>query len=367
MNAQLLAWALAVNLVGPLLAAATPTNAIPVIYCTDLFHPHVDPDDHFDLATLYGLAELDVKAIILDQGEKQLQRPGKIPVSQLNRLTGRHVPAAAGLALKLRSPSDQGLDQEDRFQGGVRLILETLRACPGPVMIAAVGSVRDVVAAYNRAPDLLRAKVGKLLVFIGEASDPKFQEYNVGLDPRAFVGLMRSGLPVYWVPCFDGGAGQNRGHASFWQARHADLLRHAAPELVQYFIYALEKERADPLAFLSAPVDARRQAQLFAATRNLWCTAIFAVLADKIVAAQGTDYVLAKMPGGERAASAPLFGFSEVELSVTDEGVIRYGPAENSRRVKRFEIRLPARYAEGMTAVTARLLATVRPGPVAHP
>ena len=25
---------------------------VPLIYCTDLFHPHGDPDDHFDLATL---------------------------------------------------------------------------------------------------------------------------------------------------------------------------------------------------------------------------------------------------------------------------------------------------------------------------
>ena len=40
--------------------------SVPVIYCTDLFHPHDDPDDHFDLATLFALPELEVKAILLD-------------------------------------------------------------------------------------------------------------------------------------------------------------------------------------------------------------------------------------------------------------------------------------------------------------
>lgn len=339
-------------------AALSQTNSIPVIYCTDLFHPHVDPDDHFDLATIYSLRQLDLKGIVLDQGERQRQRPGKIPVSQLNRLTGRTVPVAAGLARKLASPADKALDQEADYQGGVRLILDTLRASPTPVMIAAVGSMRDITAAFNREPELFRAKVGKLLVFVGEASEPSFQEYNVGLDPHAYTGLMRSGLPVYWVPCFDGGLWQNRGHASFWQAKHAELLRDAAPELVQYFIYALEKEQADPLAFLSSPVDSRRKAQLFAGTRNLWCTAIFGVLADKIAAAKGAGYALVPLDELTNAATPakPLFGFSEVEIYVTDDAVVHYGKRADSRRVKRFEIRDPAKYAEGMTAITAQLL-----------
>ncbi|HOY58865.1 MAG TPA: hypothetical protein PK640_12120, partial [Verrucomicrobiota bacterium] len=29
-------------------------GAQPVLYSTDLFHPHDDPDDHFDLAVLYA-------------------------------------------------------------------------------------------------------------------------------------------------------------------------------------------------------------------------------------------------------------------------------------------------------------------------
>ena len=107
--------------------------------------------------------------------------------------------------------------------------MQTLRASARPVCIATLGSVRDVVCAFNREPGLFRTNVAMVLAFIGEASDAKFQEYNVGLDPQAFVGLMRSGLPVYWVPCFDGGLWQNRGHASFWRASHRALLGAGGP------------------------------------------------------------------------------------------------------------------------------------------
>ena len=131
-------------------APAEAGRAVPVIYCTDLFHPHDDPDDHFDLATLYAMPELDIKGIILDQGRKQLERPGRIPVSQMNRITGRNVPTVIGLATPLKSPDDKGLDQTPEFQRGVEFIVQTLRASATPVCIATLGSVRDVVAAFNR-------------------------------------------------------------------------------------------------------------------------------------------------------------------------------------------------------------------------
>ena len=77
MYAVVLACALLVSLP----AAA---GAVPVLYCTDLFHPHDDPDDHFDLATLYALPGIEILGIVLDQGTngEQAQRPGTIPVGR---------------------------------------------------------------------------------------------------------------------------------------------------------------------------------------------------------------------------------------------------------------------------------------------
>ena len=337
-------------------------RSVPVIYCTDLFHPHGDPDDHFDLATLYAMPELDIKGVVLDQGRKQLQQPGRIPVSQMNRIAGRNVPAVIGLADPLKNSGDKALDQPAEFQGGVELILRTLRDSAKPVCIAAAGSVRDVVCAFNREPELFRTNVTMVLAFIGEASDPKFLEWNVTLDPHAYVGLMRSGLPVYWVPCFDGGVWQNKGHASFWRASHRTLLEGAAPEVVQYFIYALEKETAEPLGFLSRPVEPERRERLFAGTRNLWCAAALGVMSGREVVLEGsrwTSVLPQSKPDKAASEQQALFGFSEVDITVSDAGVVRYGKGPGSRQVRRFEVRDSAQYEAGMVEATAALLSTL--------
>lgn len=355
-------------------AGAAPRSGddpVPVLYCTDLFHPHQDPDDHFDLATIYAMPGIELKGIILDQGARQLQQPGRVPVSQLNHLSGRTVPVAIGLATRLKSPADAALDQPSEFQGGVRFILDTLRAAPQPVAIATVGSVRDVVAAFNREPTLFRHKVATLVCFIGEASKVEFVEYNVELDPQAYIGLMRSGLPVYWVPCFDGGLWQNRGHASFWQAQHGDLLLGAVPGLLQYFIYALEKERSDPIAFLGRPVEPQRQARLFAAPRNLWCTAVFCLLGERrVVIDSGGDVRFERtvIPGADAARDFGPFAFEEVELSIDDQAVVHYGSGPGAQKVRRFRVNNPATYPRAMTAATAALLRQFpRPAPDTRP
>jgi len=342
--------------------AAPAARSVPVVYCTDLFHPHVDPDDHFDLATVYAMPELDIKGVVLDQGRKQLEHPGRIPVSQMNKITGRNVSAVLGLSDPLKSPDDKALDQPPQFQGGVGLIVQTVRASARPVCITTLGSVRDVVCAFNREPELFRTNVAMVLAFIGEASDAKLQEYNVGLDPQAYVGLMRSGLPVYWVPCFDGGLWQNRGHASFWRASHRTLLERAAPEVIQYFIYALEKETAEPLAFVARPVEPSRQARLFSDTRNLWCAAVLGVMSGRDVVFDGSEWTSA-LPQSDRSAGVagrkPLFGFSEVEVTVSDTGVVSYGKGPGSHKLRRFEVRDPDHYEPGMVQATATLLSTL--------
>ncbi len=343
-------------------AGAASRPQIPLIYCTDLFHPHGDPDDHFDLATIFAIPEFDIRCVILDQGELQLKQPGTVPVAQMNRITGRHVPAVRGLGAKLRQPTDTALDQPPQFQQGVAALLTVLRTSAPPVMIITVGSARDVVAAFNREPALFRAKVGQLMVFIGEASKEDFREWNVQLDPHAYIGLMRSGLPVYWVPCFDGGLWRNNGHASFWQAKHSALLRDAAPQLLQFFIYALEKETAEPLSFLTQPVDAARRERLMAGTRNLWCTAVFGSLAGRHLVPEDGRFVAKSRPSGravEQTLRNELFEFLEVELHITDDAVVKYGAHPDARKVMRFAVRDQVNYARGMTEATAHLLASI--------
>jgi hypothetical protein len=260
----------------------------------------------------------------------------------------------------LKGPEDKALEQAAQFQGGVELILRTLRASAKPVCIATAGSVRDVVCAFNREPGLFRTNVAMVLAFLGEASDTNFVEHNVTLDPQAYVGLMRSGLPVYWVPCFDGGLWQNKGHASFWQASHRALLEGATPEVVQYFIYALEKETAEPLGFLARPVEAERRERLFAGTRNLWCAAVLGVMSGRVVMRHGNRWIPAELPysrPGIVGGRNDLFGFCEVDVTVSEGGVVSYGRGPGSQKVKRFEVRDAGQYERGMTEATAGLLA----------
>ena len=326
-----------------MLPSGTPDAAkrVPVVYSTDLFHPHVDPDDHFDLACLYAMPEVDLRAIILDNSAPQTHKPGFKPVWQLNYLTGRHIPAALGLSQPLKSPEDPALDQPAEHQNGVNLLLQTLRDSGEKVVIMFVGSARDTVAAFNREPNLFRRKVRSIYGFIGDASDPSFIEYNVGLDPRAFVRLMRSELPFYWMPCFDGGAWKNKGHASYWKIRQREVLANAPEPLQRYFLYMLRQATNDPIAYLTLPTTAEDRQWMMEGERNLWCGALLGLSVGRPVVHAGHA----------------VAGFSPVDVSVSGNGVVSYGKTPGSHRVMRFEIKDDANWVAAATAATEQLLA----------
>jgi hypothetical protein len=323
-----------------LIAGSLAAAPIPVIYSTDLLHPHDDPDDHFDLACLHAMPEAEVRAIILDQGDRQAKRPGFTPVWQMNYLTGRHVPAAIGLRDPLKSPDDRALDQPAEHQNGVNLILQTLQDTRDKAGIIFVGSARDVAAAYNRRPDLFREKVRSIHGFIGDAGDPKHQEWNVKLDPQAFVRLMRADVPFYWIPCFDGGVWTNNGHASFWRIKHGEVLEKAPLPLQQFFRYMLRQATNDPIAYLSQPLAAEERAWLMGGPRNMWCGALLGLAVGRPLLHEGTE----------------IAGFSAVDVSVDDQAVIRYGQAPGSRSVMRFELKDRSRFAVAATRATRELL-----------
>jgi hypothetical protein len=262
--------------------AASAERRVPIVYSSDLLHPHDDPDDHFDLATLFSLPEFDIRAIVLDQGDRQVDRPGEVPVRQMMHLSGRAAPYAIGLARKLRSPEDKATDQPAPFQGGVALIFKALRESARPVTVFQTGSLRDIAAAFNREPALFREKVARLYVNTGHAGGQR--EWNVDLDPHAYVCIMRSGLPVYWVPCFG-----PDGYSSLWKFRHDRVLESAPPRLQNFFVYALAKvppSRLDPIAALTKGLEPSARAAMWTQERNMWCTAAFLHAAGREIVRQ---------------------------------------------------------------------------------
>jgi hypothetical protein len=258
----------------------TQAESVPLIYCADLFHPHDDPDDHFDLATVFALEEFDLRAIILDQGAQQLARPGSTPIRQLCALTGRQAPWAIGLDEKLTSPEDTGASRPAEFQAGVELLLQVLREADEPVTIVQVGSLRDLAAAYNRDPALLRSKVGRLYVNSGNAAGAQF-EYNAQLDLLAYRRIIESDLPIIWCPCFGGDQVWSGGqHSAWWRFRQGDLFGRLSPRLLSYFAYALMRLplSIDPIKAVDEPglpplaADDWRT-QVWAQERSMWSTA----------------------------------------------------------------------------------------------
>ena len=255
---------------------------IPVIYSTDLYHPPADPDDHYDLAILSCLEELEVKALIFDiaTSSRNPEEFGKTAMNQMVKITGHEAPPwKTGLRDPLRSPDDQALDQPEAFQGGVRLILSTLEQSNEPVVMFLVGSCRDFAVAFNRDPDLLRKKVKAVYVNAGNGPKGDQTEWNVRLDPNAYTGLMTSGLPIYWCPCFTDvyelgtpeEVSAGKAFCTYYKvADQAQLLSSARTPVKNYIAYALSRSQEEPLGFLD-----REPQPLPETARNMWCTGPF--------------------------------------------------------------------------------------------
>lgn len=344
---------------------------IPIVYSTDLHHPHMDPDDHFDLATLFALDELDVRAIILDCGARQQTAPGSVPVRQLLRVTKRRVPFAIGLADPLESPGDDGRKQPAEFQQGVELLIRALRESAAPVTLFTTGSLRDVAAALNREPDLFSSKVVRLYVNAGNPATGRRlpqDEYNVGLDRQAYLRVMNSGLPIYWCPCFDGPLWTRGRNGTYWKFTQDEVLETLSRPLQNFFIYALSKpDVPDALQFLYDEPDARARETVWRMSRNMWCTAPFLHAAGRNIYAHGSNEWIALSPRGARQAGLAgamvnVFGFVPARLSATQQtdGAIEvtFDGEPPVRGAAIFESRTE-RYDVIMTACLRNLLAEI--------
>jgi len=67
----------------------TKSKNIPMIHATDLYRPHVDPDDHWDLACVFALAyrgDIDLKAVLIDfpPPRRRDVDPDVLAISQMN-------------------------------------------------------------------------------------------------------------------------------------------------------------------------------------------------------------------------------------------------------------------------------------------
>ncbi len=326
--------------------AAPHTARIPLIDVTDLYHPHQDVGDNFDLITAFALPEVDLRAVILDCTEPFRQplaknpgpglwadnrgprEPGFIPVLQLNYIFNRNVPCGVGPFGRMKSPGDKMLDAPGFQQLGVELILRTLRESDRPMEIVSFGSARTIAVAYNRDPALFRAKLRRLHLSAG-ASTPGFLEWNTALEPRAVVRLLRSDLPMAIYPDAAGGAKNPPfsldSHNTFYALSNRRFITAMDPPLRRYLEYAFS--RASRVDFLRAteidgpPLDNR----ILDSRHFVWETALWTCITGRrlVRRADGTARLIpaGEMWSGDRVLPNELHPCS---VKVRDDGIYEF-------------------------------------------
>lgn len=322
-------------------------HRIPLIHITDLYHPPQDPDDHVDLATIAALPEFDLRGVILDVTRKFMdpapagwdiaRDPGYIPVAQLGHILGRALPVAAGPTAPLTSMGDDLRDRPAAEQAGVRLLLDLLDASPVPVTLSVVGSARVVAAAFNRAPDLLRSRTAAVVLNAGSTGGPK-REWNVGLDPFAYVRLWRSGLPIHWYPCGTPSGAFDPAHerGTFWKSTHATLFRSLSPLMRAWFAHALtESRRGDIIHVLDEPVDPRTWERILRDERNMWATASLVMTAGRMLVRtdEGWRFV---SPGVAGDGEVWPWRLDPITTSVDDAGNVTWTVGDEASRDRLF-------------------------------
>jgi pyrimidine-specific ribonucleoside hydrolase len=320
---------IAAPVIGAEQAVLVPNAAkpIPFIHTTDLYNPPQDPDDHVDLATVYALPELDLRAVILDPSRRFVGQldPGFVPVAQMDYLTGRAVPVAAGPIHPLRSSSDTAKDRPRREQAGIELLVDALRRSEEPAFVSVVGSARVVAAAWNREPKLLQQKVRAVLVNAGATTGKPGAEWNVDLDVHAWIALIRSRLPILWYPCTgEHGPTGLDPHNTYWSVSHRQLFAELSQPLRAYFDYAFNHHaRGDIIRALSELGSGPSWEKVLADRRNMWSTASLVMAAGRVLAqtTEGWRFIAKEQAGGLRVQ---LLEMLPISCEVDDAGVVRW-------------------------------------------
>ena len=330
---------------------------VPLIHTADFYHPPCDPDDHWDLASLFALAKMgyiELLGVVIDHplpadengivpmgaGEPAVQA-----IAQLNYITGKTVTPISGNG---KTPQD--------FQGA-KFILQTLRSACRPVAISIAGSCRDVAIAGKMDPVVFQRKCAGIYLNAGavfsSVPDLKHKEWNVALDPWAYRALFDLPCPVYWLPCFDDLAKfESQVHGSFWRFRQGDILNYLSPPVQNYFLYALTRSTDQRwMSQITGSVNTKALEIQGSAYRNMWCTAGFLHLAGLTVTRNGdlasrTDF----------ADSDTLFHFRPIRVELDQSDVSRWEFVDESENRFLFEVSDVAQYKARMPMALRALL-----------
>jgi hypothetical protein len=337
---------------------------IPVLHTTDLFRPHMDPDDHWDLACIYALAyrgDIDLKGVLIDHPPRNRNdlNPDTMAVAQMNLICGIHAPVAVGSPLPLESRNDIQPHASSTNHHGLRMVLDVLLKSPQPVVINILGSSRDVSIAANMAPDLFAAKCAAIYLNAGTGS-PKMTlasklEYNVTLDKFAYAAIFDLPCPVYWMPCFEEMESLNkqviRQYGTHYRFRQDEILPHLSQMVRNYFAYMFGRYTdSNWLNYLKGPGDKALLSKVGRMYRHMWCTGGFLHAAGYTTSRSGKIVSLDDKP------NLPVFTFDPVKVRCDDSGLTEWTHDNNTTNRFIFHVRDTEYYQSAMTKAMKSLL-----------
>ncbi|MEA3226196.1 MAG: nucleoside hydrolase [Planctomycetota bacterium] len=340
------------------------SREIPVLHVTDLFRPHMDPDDHWDLACVYALAyrgDIDLKGILIDYplGDGGGRNPDTAAVAQMNFITGRAVPVAVGSSLPLKSRNDMQTYASPTDHHGVKLILDVLRKSPRPVVINILGQSRDVAIAGKKAPDLFASKCAAIYLNAGTGTPTMNSasklEYNVTLDKFAYAAIFDLPCPIYWMPCFEDMETRRqrdvREYGTHYKFRQSDILPHLSDMVQNYFAYMFGRYTDHNwLGYLKGQKDKALLSKFAGMDRHIWCTGGFLHAAGYTVSRDG------KIVPFNEGRDSSIFTFDAVRVTCGDDGVTRWRQDDTSRKRFMFHVQDRDNYQSAMTKAMKSLL-----------
>jgi len=336
----------------------------PMLHVTDLFRPHMDPDDHWDLACVYALAcrgDIDLKGVLIDHPPENAdgRNPDIAAVAQMNLIAGTYASVAVGSGVPMKSRDDVQEKAWSADRQGVKMVLDVLRKSPEPVVINILGSSRDVAIAGKKEPNLFKNKCAAIYLNAGTGS-PKMSpssklEYNVTLERYGFAAIFDLPCPVYWMPCFEemesGGQQEVREYGTHYKFRQDKILPGLSEMVQNYFAYMFGKYTDHNwLGYLKGTKDEALLFKVGSMDRHMWCTAGFLHAAGYTVTRDGKI-----VPLNEKH-SQPVFTFDAIKVECDDNGLTRWVGDDRSKDRFIFHVRDTDNYQSAMTGAMKSLL-----------
>ncbi len=304
------------------------SNRIPVIDITDLYHPPQDFGDTVDLILPYAVPEIDLLGVLFDVSQRYRMKymgegeqgwyndptggrePGVIPVWQLNYLFDRAVPCAPCPFVPMARTTDPQTNRGVFENQGIQLFKVLLEQSPQPVEVVSFGSARPIAVAMNQFLDLLRKKVKRIHLCAGSYPPGKMLEWNVKLDPEAFIRVISGDIPIYIYPCAsEGNAFAMGNYNTYWLMPNLEFMKEIDPRLLRFLVYSHSRSnRVDFLQVLEEePSEADKQS-LFQRAHNVWETDVWLEVTKRLLVQRANGNYQIILPTERKASDRLVSG-----------------------------------------------------------